>query len=204
MSIAFPKIDKPLPQNLTQDEIRTVLSLPDLDTSSGIQDRAILQLFYASGLRLSELVALNINDLRFREGTIKVMGKGAKERIVPIGKSTIEVLSAHLEMQKSQDQSANRYSSDRLFLRHDGKPLDRYDVHKIVKRYLSQVVDSRKAHAHALRHSFATHLLDEGADLMAVKELLGHASLSTTQGYTHVSAEHLKRVYKQAHPRADK
>ena len=204
MSISFPKIDKRLPQNLTQDEISAVLALPELETSSGLRDRAILQLFYAAGLRLGELVALRIKNFRLREGTVKVLGKGAKERIVPIGKSTIDVLKAYLAKRKHQLKNMDGIHPDMLFLRDDGKPLSRRAVHGIVKKYLSQIVDSRKAHAHTLRHSFATHLLDEGADLMAVKELLGHSSLSTTQVYTHISAEHLKKVYKQAHPRADK
>jgi integrase/recombinase XerC len=203
VSIAFPKIDKSLPQNLTQTEILDVLALPDIETHSGLQDRAILQLFYAAGLRLSELVTLRIDDLRLNEGTLKVLGKGAKERIVPIGKTTIEVLQAHLNTRKRQLRRNSDSHLEMLFIRNDGRPLSRRMVQGIVKKYLMKVVDSRKAHAHILRHSFATHLLDEGADLMAVKELLGHASLSTTQVYTHVSAEHLKKVYKQAHPRAE-
>lgn len=204
MAISFPKIDKSLPQNLTQEEVMVVLELPKVDTWSGLQHRAILYLFYATGLRLGELLALRNGDLHLREGTIKVMGKGAKERIVPIGETTIDVLKSYLQVRNQQGVNSSAPHSQRLFINKDGKPLTRRIIHCIVKKYLLQVVDSRKAHAHTLRHSFATHLLDEGADLMAVKELLGHSSLSTTQIYTHISAEHLKKVYKQAHPRADK
>lgn len=203
LAIASPKLDRRLPDFLSQAEIKAVLSLPDVDTYEGLRDLMILELFYATGVRVSELVRMRIKDINLENGTVRVLGKRKKERVVPMGNIVRRDLSRYFKLREEIEGQMPEYS-DYLFVKEHKSPFTRQQIARIVRYYIRRVAGDEKAHPHALRHSFATHLLDEGADLMSVKELLGHSSLSTTQIYTHVSAEHLKKVYKQAHPRADR
>lgn len=162
------------------------------------RDRALVEILYSSGLRLAEVHGLDIGDIDHERGLVKVLGKGRKERIVPVGRAALRAIVRYLEM---TDRSAE--SSGALFESRPGERLSRRQIQRIVARRLAAAADGETLSPHALRHSFATHLLDEGADLMAVKELLGHASLSTTRIYTHTSKERLLETYRQAHPRAE-
>jgi len=199
--IPLPKQEKVLPQFLQEHEISEILKKINTDTPSGIRDRAIIELFYSTGIRLSELSGLNIHDIDFHAGTVRVLGKGAKQRIVPIGKVASCAVRAYLskkeELFKVRDDKA-------VFLNRFGKRLSNRGIQLRVNKWLTMVSEKKGLSPHILRHSFATHLLDRGADLQAVKELLGHSSLSTTQMYTHLSTSRLKKIYKQAHPRAEK
>ncbi len=194
------KTPKKLPSVISEKALSQALQLPDPRTVDGVRDRAILELFYNCGLRRQELINLNINDVDLRQLQIRVLGKRSKERIVPLGRAAMREILSWLEKRKEfcfdHDETA-------LFVNHRGGRMTAAQVYHGVRRYLKQVTEIDKAHPHVLRHSFATHLLDAGADLMAVKEMLGHSTLSTTQIYTHVSAGRLKAVYRQAHPRAE-
>lgn len=197
LQVSPPKAEKRLPDHLDLDEVRRAMDAPDDASFIGLRDRAILELFYSSGLRLRELSGLRKDGVDAAAGTIRVTGKGGKDRIVPVGGSARQALAAYVGA-RSRLRAA---SSPALFLTRKGKPLSPSGVQSRVTKYLGEAT-GRKLGPHALRHSFATHLLDAGADLNAVKEMLGHASLSTTQVYTHVSVERLKDAYRQAHPRA--
>lgn len=194
------KEPKRLPKFLSADTMLKALRLPKLTETEGVRDRAILELFYGAGLRRQELVDLNVEALDFSNLQIRVLGKRAKERIAPMGRA---VRLALLEWLRVRESIVRATEEKALFLNRHGERMSAMQVYQTVRRYLTQVAGSDKAHPHVLRHSFATHLLDEGADLMAVKELLGHSSLNTTQVYTHVTAERLKKVYRLAHPRAE-
>ncbi|HEX3019655.1 MAG TPA: tyrosine recombinase XerC [Chitinispirillaceae bacterium] len=194
--IATPKLDKPLPVFLTKKQTAQ-LQTPQTGDEEEYRNHTILEFFYGSGIRLSELHALNINSINKKQETIRVLGKGRKERIVPLTTVAIETMDRYLQLRRLALSA-----DDPLFINKEGCRLSRRQLERIVQRKLSQVSNSRKRSPHVLRHSFATHLMDEGADIRAVKELLGHASLTTTQIYTHISKEHLLKVYKQAHPRA--
>jgi integrase/recombinase XerC len=197
------KTEKRIPKTLSYEVIKEALSLPEDDTPAGICDQAILELFYGTGIRLGELVNLQLNDVDFVNGLIKVTGKGAKQRLVPLGAMAIQSLKNYMEVRAELLKKTIDKKVTAIFLNQHGKPLSRRAIQRRVAKYL-RLVSSNGTNPHVLRHSFATHLLDEGADLMAVKELLGHASLSTTQIYTHVSTERLKEIYRQSHPRADR
>ena len=197
------KEQKKIPQTLNYDVIKKALSLPDTDSPIGRRDLAIIELFYGTGIRLSELSNLKLNDVDFVNKLIKVSGKGSKERLVPLGEIAVSSLKKYLEVRSQFLKKTITKDISAFFLNKHGKQLSRRGIQRRVEKYLQQVTSSGK-NPHVLRHSFATHLLDEGADLMAVKELLGHANLSTTQIYTHVSTERLKEIYRQAHPRADR
>jgi len=189
-----------LPSFLTIPETIDMLKLPPSETVLGLRDKALLEVFYSTGIRLRELVGLDLDDVDFKNGLIKVTGKGGKERIVPLGRKAASAVKDYLARRNellSQD-SDNRA----LFLNRDGKRLSPRGVQRRVAKYLQLISEAERLSPHTLRHTFATHLLDSGADLQAVKELLGHASLSTTQIYTHVTVEKLKKIYQQAHPRA--
>jgi integrase/recombinase XerC len=201
MNIASPKLDKRLPDYLTKTEMLKILQLPDTSSVEGMRDYIILELFYATGVRVSELVDLRIKDVQFEQGTVRVKGKRLKERVIPLGRRAAEDLSTFLQMVAEKREYSVEFN-DYIFQRDRGEKFTRQQIARIVSIYIKRVSNKEKAHPHALRHTFATHLLDEGADLMSVKELLGHSNLSTTQIYTHVSAEHLKRIYNRAHPRA--
>jgi integrase/recombinase XerC len=201
--VAIPKGGKDLPHALTVDEAFRLLDVPDATGPLGIRDRAILEFLYSSGLRVGELTSLSLHDLDLGEGMVRVMGKGGKERMVPIGSKAIEALKSYLARRgelMEKGKSAPAY----LFLNHRGGRLTARSVGRMIKRYLLQGGIVKETSPHTFRHSFATHLLDAGADLRGIQELLGHASLSTTQKYTHVSSAKLMEVYDRTHPRARK
>ncbi len=202
LAIRSPKLPKRLPDFLTQDEVQRLLQLPPPESFAGLRDSVILKLFYATGVRISEAVQLQVADIQLWDGTVRVHGKRDKTRVLPLGRHLTTALQNYLRLRESV-AAQNPLARDFVLLSDDGKPFSRQQLARLIQGYLLRVADKHKAHPHALRHSYATHLLDEGADILSVKELLGHASLSTTQIYTHVSAEHLRRVYKQAHPRAE-
>ncbi len=195
--VSAPRVEKRLPTFLTEREISLLFILPPEPSVREIRNRAILELFYSTGIRLSELVGLRAASLDRLGGTIRVLGKGRKERIVPVGRAALRAIDAYQAVQPDAGRPG-----DALFTNGRGAPLSQRTVQRIVRRKLSEVSESRKLSPHVLRHTFATHMLNAGADLRAVQELLGHASLSTTQMYTHVSTERLKQVYQKAHPRA--
>lgn len=195
--ILFPKTVKKLPSFLSKKEMENLLSQKYISEIS-ILDKAIIELFYSTGLRLSELINLKIQNVYFGNRTLKVLGKGSKERIVPFGKKAETALLNYI---KIRDICITE-NTDFFFVNNSGKKLYPMQVNRLIKKNLSIVTDMKKKSPHVLRHTFATHLLDNGADIRAVKDLLGHESLSTTQIYTHLSPEKLKKVYKQAHPRA--
>ncbi|MBE3585017.1 tyrosine recombinase XerC [Desulfofundulus thermocisternus] len=199
-SLSSPKIERRLPRFLFADECRVLVEAPPVDTPLGLRDRALLETLYASGMRVGELVALNLGDLDLGRAFIRVAGKGARERLLPIGACAVQALENYLE--KGRPALVSAGSGEALFLNYRGRRLSARGVRKIIDKYVRQVSLDRRVSPHMLRHSFATHLLDNGADLRAVQELLGHVSLSTTQIYTHVTRERLKEVYRRAHPRA--
>jgi len=198
--VKMPRFEQKLPEFLSNDEIKDIIHLPDQKSFEGIRDRAILELFYSSGLRLSELINLRLEDLMLRENALRVLGKGKKERIVPIG---IPAKKAILNYLNYRQKEANPGIQE-LFVLKSGKKMYAMAVQRLVQKYINGVVSVGAASPHILRHSYATHLLDKGASIRVVKDLLGHQNLSTTQVYTHLSIEHLQRVYKKAHPKADK
>ena len=186
---------RPLPDFLGVEEVDRLLAQPDAATPQGVRDRAMLELLYASGLRVSELAALTLDAVDRAGRTVRVLGKGRKERIVPFGASAARALEAYLA-----DRAATRRGP--LFTNHRGGRLTPRAIHAIVRRSAVAAGIARRVSPHTLRHTFATHLLDAGADLRAIQEFLGHSRLSTTQRYTHVGADQLMRVYDAAHPRA--
>jgi len=196
-SLIFPKTEKRLPSYLSEKEIGKLLG-ENYISEVKIIDKAIIELFYSTGIRLSELINLKLSNVNFNKRTIKVFGKGSKERIVPFGEKAEIALKYYMAIR----EICNIGKSDILFVSNAGKKLYPVQVNRIVKKNLSLVTDLKKKSPHVLRHTFATHLLDKGADIRAVKDMLGHESLSTTQIYTHLTPEKLKKVYKQAHPRA--
>ena len=195
--LSSPKLDKHLPQFLTEEEVSRLIEATFIDKKNQertLRDRAILETFYSTGIRISELVGLKIEDIDFIGGIVKVLGKGRKERIVPIGEIALKSLRNYLSMRKKE--------SEAVFLNKNGRRITDRGVRNIVSKYLRLASLRQGISAHTLRHSFATHLLNRGADLRSVQELLGHASLSTTQIYTHLTTDKLKSVYDKAHPRA--
>jgi integrase/recombinase XerC len=192
------KIEKRLPSFVEEDAVEAMLRLPDISTLDGARDAAILELFYSTGIRLSELVSLDRRDLPAGSGTIRVLGKRRKERVLPVGGPAMKAVQRYLAMRDVQRTG----DSPAVFINNRGTRLSGRSVYSIVHRYLRAVSEQALCSPHVLRHSFATHLLNRGADLEAVRELLGHESLSTTQIYAHVSMDHLKREYAKAHPRA--
>lgn len=202
--IATPKYEKKVPSFFTQDQLSALFDLMDVTTPEGCRDKAILELFYSTGIRLSELVSLNQGDINFSNRTVSVFGKGSKQRIIPIGSQAVRSLEMYLSLRGSLPKTNPIADPKALFIVPSGKRITALAVQRRVKKYLMQVSDAKKLSPHVLRHSFATHLLDNGADMLAVKELLGHENLSTTQIYTHVTMDRLKNAYKKAHPRAVK
>ncbi|MFB3853462.1 MAG: tyrosine recombinase XerC [Vicinamibacterales bacterium] len=194
--IRSPKREERVPAHLAIDEMARLLETPDRSTALGRRDRAILELFYASGLRLSELVGLDLEDVNLGARLVRVTGKGNKERLVPFNRSAAEAIRESL-----RDRAA-KAADPALFLNYRGSRLSSRSVHRMVRRYVSMCSTRFGISPHAIRHSFATHMLERGADLRAIQELLGHARLSTTQRYTHLDAAHLLAVYRKAHPRA--
>ncbi len=197
--VDLPSKPKRLPDFLTTGEAAALMEAPGDDDASPLSDRAILELLYATGMRVSEMASLSVEDIDFHRGFITVKGKGKKERLVPFGQKARGALRRLLdEIHKSE---ADRYGTP-VFLNRYKKRLSSRSIHSIVKKYARKVGLDRPVAPHRLRHTFATHLLDGGADLRAIQEMLGHSSLSTTQKYTHVSLSRLMEVYDDAHPRA--
>jgi len=196
-SLIFPKIERRLPSFLSEKEMGKLLGEKYVSEVK-IIDKAIIELFYSTGIRLSELINLKLSNVNFKKRTVKVFGKGSKERIVPFGEKAEIALKNYMAIR----DICNISKCEILFLNNAGKKLYPMQVNRLIKKNLSLVTDSKKKSPHVLRHTFATHLLDKGADIRAVKDMLGHESLSTTQVYTHLTPEKLKKVYKQAHPRA--
>lgn len=198
--ISPPKISRKLPEVLNVREINAILEQPDVKDTIGLRDKAILELFYACGTRISELINIKLNDLFLREEVIRVFGKGSKERLIPIGSSAIKWIEEYL--QKSRPLLAKNYKSENyLFLNQRGTKFSRMGIWKIVNHYAKQAGIEKNVHPHTFRHSFATHLIEGGADLRAVQEMLGHSDISTTQIYTHIDRDYIKLVHKKYHPR---
>jgi integrase/recombinase XerC len=220
--VATPKQRQTIPAHLSEDEMSRLLEMPDTAAPLGRRDRAILELFYASGLRLSELVGLDLDDVTLAGRLVRVLGKGNKERMVPFNRSAADAIRRYLRdreaiiaasgNQTDPDPGAtvprrarregSRFKNTPLFVNYRGERLSARSVHRLVHRYVAACSTRFGISPHALRHSFATHLLARGADLRAIQELLGHVRLSTTQRYTHVNVGQLAEVYRRAHPRA--
>lgn len=198
--VLTPKKEKKLPTHLTVDDVFRLLEAPPANTPAGLRDRAILETIYSSGIRVSELVGLDWEDIDAGVEALRVRGKGNKERIVPIGKKAMGALVSYRE--RIPDLCRSVRDERAVFLNRNGSRLTTRSVARLVDGYIRTTGIATKATPHALRHSFATHLLGAGADLRAIQELLGHASLSTTQKYTHLNLDHLMQVYDKAHPRA--
>jgi len=189
-----------LPDTLTPEEVSRLLSQPDLTTPEGLRDRAMMELMYASGLRVSELVGLDVGDVDLEAGILRCFGKGSKERIIPFNVVAAQYLTLYLE--KGRPRFTKGESVSGLFLSQKKGKLSRITFWQILKKYAAMAGITQKISPHTLRHSFASHLLEGGADLRAIQAMLGHASLGTTQVYTHLHKSHLKEVYKRSHPRA--
>ncbi|MDR1726523.1 MAG: tyrosine recombinase XerC [Acidobacteriota bacterium] len=209
-NVASPKKDVRLPDYMTLESVAALMEVPPDDTVAGVRDRAILELLYGSGLRVSELVGMNLEDANMKERLVRVLGKGGKERIVPFGQKAAAALENYLDVRPGLCASRRRSrrkapakDDAATFLNQRGGRLTARSVGNIVDRCVTELAERLKVHPHTLRHTFATHMLNSGADLRAIQELLGHESLSTTQRYTHVSMEQLLRVYQSCHPRAD-
>lgn len=200
VKIETPKIEKKLPKILSIMEVEELLKQPSSKVPSGMRDKAMLELLYATGIRVSEIISLNISDVNLDMGYIKCYGKGSKERLVPLG--SIAVKSVHEYVNKGRPQIVRTYEEATLFVNHHGNRLTRQGFWKIIKKYAHQANITKEITPHTLRHSFATHLLENGADLRSVQEMLGHADISTTQIYTQVTKNQLKEVYDRTHPRA--
>jgi integrase/recombinase XerD len=194
--VEAPRSFVPLPHFLTVEEVDRLLAIPDLKDAIGIRDRAMIEVLYATGLRVSELVSLRLDGVNLDAGFVRCVGKGSKERVVPLGASARDAVKTYLEYGRGQQVT------DILFLTRRGFSLTRMEFWKILKRYAAKAGIRKSISPHVLRHSFATHLLERGADLRAVQMMLGHAEISTTQIYTHVIRERLKQIYKTFHPRA--
>ncbi len=201
LSIKFPKEKTHLPKFLSIEEVNRLLNSPDQQTPIGMRDRAILELLYGTGIRVSELVELKLDQISFSSNHIVVRGKGSKERIVPLGEYAIEALNIYLR--DGRPRLIKKVTDiDYVFINKNGRKLTRLGVWRLLKKYALRANISMEISPHVLRHTFATHLLRHGADLRIVQELLGHSSISSTQVYTHTALEHLKEVHQKFHPRA--
>lgn len=197
--LGIPKLYQHLPNILNRDEVEALLAQPDPQTDLGGRDKAMLELLYATGLRVTELIGLKMNNINLEAGFIRTMGKGSKERIIPMGTKALDALKEYL--QDSRPSFLQKGKLSYLFLNRRGGPLTRQGFWKILKQYALKAGITRKVSPHTLRHSFATHLLEGGADLRSVQIMLGHADISTTQIYTHVARERLKEIHEKYHPR---
>ncbi len=202
--VELPRKAKKLPEVLTAHEVELIIDSVDRTTSAGIRDAAILETLYASGMRVSELVALEMDDLFFEIGFLKVIGKGNKERLVPVGEHAQKSIEHYLELSRKEflSQKKPEKSKNRVFLNQRGGPLSRMSIWNIVNSYAEKAGITKNVYPHIFRHSFATHLLEGGADLRAVQEMLGHSSIITTEIYTHVDRTLLHQIHKEFHPRA--
>ena len=197
--ITFPRLSRRLPVFLDHHEIENLLDQPDKTTKLGLRDRCLLEFAYGTGVRVSELISLRLQDLLMNEQLVRVFGKGAKMRIVPVGDTAIHYINRYCD--ESRSLLLKPASGDTLFLNHHGKKLSRMGFWKILNKYVQQAGISKPVSPHTLRHTFATHLIEGGADLRAVQEMLGHVSISSTQIYTHLDREYLKEVHRTFHPR---
>lgn len=203
-TLESPKIRQSLPTFLTVEEVDRLLAMPNLKSTLGLRDRALLDVLYSSGLRVSELISLKLGDIDFQMGSIRCIGKGNKERIVPVGRKALASVEDYVRRARPVLLKSQRKPSPtpEIFLNHIGRGITRMGVWSILNHYGRSIGLRKKLTPHKLRHSFATHLLDRGADLRSVQLMLGHADISTTQIYTHVMEDRLKSVYKAHHPRA--
>ncbi len=201
VAVRTPKQEKKLPRFLEYEEVKKLLDTPPVSSWLGARDRAILETLYSTGIRVSELVALNMDDIDFLGEVVHIRGKGKKERIAPIGSSALQVIQHYMEYRNKRAQSNSNFDSKVLFVNKHGRRLSTRSVRRKMDKYLKMAGLDPAISPHTLRHSFATHMLNNGADLRSVQELLGHQSLSTTQIYTHLTTSKLKDVYKNAHPR---
>jgi integrase/recombinase XerD len=197
--IDSPKLWKKIPDTLSVNEVEALISQPDVRDKQGIRDKSILETLYATGMRVSELSNLKTNNVNLDIGFLRCIGKGNKERIIPLGKKAIASIKRYLE--SSRPHFMNQKVSDFIFVGRSGAKLSRQSIWKLIKRYGRQAKIKKLIKVHTLRHSFATHLLERGADLRSVQEMLGHANISTTQIYTHIDKERLKTIHKMFHPR---
>jgi integrase/recombinase XerD len=196
-----PKIGRPLPKVMTIEEIERILQQPDLKTSLGLRDKAMLELLYATGIRESELISLKLGDVNTVAEFLSVEGKGGRERVVPVGVYALEAINEYLL--KGRPELCKDITERTLFLNNYGKPISRMGIWKIIKRYSIMAGISHDISPHVFRHSCATHLLEGGASIMAVQEILGHVDVSTTQIYTHLTTKDLKDIHKKTHPRGE-
>lgn len=197
-SVFTPKLDKTLPEFLDEEKILSLITSPELDNILGVRDRALLEVLYSTGIRVSELVGMNQEDIDLISGSVKVRGKGKKERMALLGSEAQRALRSYLERRSSAASSP----SSAIFLNKNGTRLSDRGVRRIISKYVRKCSIEQKISPHSIRHSFATHLLNNGADLRGVQELLGHKNLSTTQIYTHLGSQRIKEMYSKAHPRA--
>ena len=201
--IKTPKIEKKEPVFLSGKEIDMVMDAPVVEKSMvSYRDRAVLEVFYSTGIRLSELHGLDVDSIDFHDGVVRVFGKGGKERIVPVGRKAIEAVKKYLPLRRICLLDKNNIDEKALFVSNRGRRFGKRSIQHSVSKHLKMISEKEHLSPHVLRHTYATHMLDNGADLRAVQELLGHASLNTTQIYTHVTMERLAQAYRQAHPRA--
>ncbi len=198
--IETPKLEKKIPQVLSFDEVERIIKTPNLKKVQGVRDRAILELMYASGLRVSEVASLKVNDVNREVGFLRCRGKSSKERIVPLGSKALKFLEKYLK--EARPKLAKGGGSSYLFLAQGGRPLTRQTIWKMIKELVKKAGIKKGVSPHTLRHSFATHLIERGADLRSVQEMLGHASITTTQIYTHINKLRLKEIHFRFHPRA--
>jgi integrase/recombinase XerD len=197
--VPLPRLGRRLPDPLSRDEVEAIITQPD-NSPRGLRDRAMLELMYGAGLRVSELVALRVSDVDLEEGLVRCVGKGARERVVPTGRRAIEAVRVY--MQRGRPYLGRMQRGDVLFLNHRGQGITRQAVFQLVRDHARAAGVQQVVTPHTMRHSFATHLIEGGCDLRAVQEMLGHATIETTQVYTHVSAAHMREAYQKAHPRA--
>jgi len=199
--IDSPKLWKKIPETLSLNEVDSLISQPNIRERQGIRDRAILEALYATGMRVSEAVNLKVDNVNLDIGFLRCIGKGSKERVIPLGKKAIGSLRRYLLQSRPQLLGSAKKDLEFLFLNRFGKKISRQSLWKIIKRYAKEARIKKTIMPHILRHSFATHLLERGADLRSVQEMLGHANISTTQIYTHINKERLKSIHKMFHPR---
>jgi len=198
--IEFPKLGKPLPETLGEEEVERLLNAPNVNKPQGVRDRAMLEVLYACGLRVSELVGLDLNQVNLNHGVIRVVGKGNKERLIPFGEQASEWLTRYVNQFRAELLKSKK-QSDSLFVSNRGAAMTRQAFWHMIKKYAKRVEISKHLSPHTLRHAFATHLLNHGADLRVVQMLLGHSDLSTTQIYTHVAQARLQDLHRLHHPR---
>lgn len=199
LQIESPKLPRSLPKSLSEDEVEALLAAPNLNDSVGLRDRAMLEILYASGLRVSELVGLKVTEVSLTEGVVRVTGKGSKTRLVPMGEVAVDWITRYLK--EGRPQILEKRLSDSMFVTQRGSAMTRQAFWYLIKRYALLAGINKVMSPHVLRHAFATHLLNHGADLRVVQMLLGHSDISTTQIYTHVARERLKQLHTQHHPR---